>query len=98
MKFWEKHSGQSCFYHITYEDLVSKTDEMIKQLWDYCGLKGEFSFEKRKSHYANTASQQQVSRDIYKTSLKKEEFTEYKDQFYSDLSQQDSFWKRHDLF
>ena len=97
MKFWEKHSGQSSFYHITYEDLVSKTDEMIKKLWDFCGLKGEFSSEKRKSHYANTASQQQVSQDIYSTSLKKEEFTEYKDQFYSDLSQQDSFWKKLDL-
>ena len=71
---------------------------MIKKLWDYCGLKGEFSFEKRKSHYANTASQQQVSQDIYSTSLKKEEFTEYKDQFYSDLSQQDSFWKKLNLF
>ena len=30
--------------------------------------------------------------------LKKEEFTEYKDQFYSDLSQQDSFWKNLTYF
>ena len=90
-------SGQSSFYHISYEDLVSKTDEMIKNYGSYCGLKGEFSSEKRKSHYANTASQQQVSQDIYRTSLKKEEFTEYKDQFYSDLSQQDSFWQKLEL-
>ena len=98
MKFWEKLSGQSCFYNIAYEDLVSKTDEMIEKLWDYCDIKGKFSSEKRKSHYANTASQQQVSQDIYSTSLKKEGFAKYKDQFYTDLSQQDSFWQKLDLF
>ena len=67
---------------------------MVKKLWDYCNLKGEFSSEKRKSHYANTASQQQVSQDIYKTSLKKDEFDKYKDQFYSDMKQQDKYWDR----
>ena len=66
----------------------------IKKLWDYCGLEGEFSSKKRKSHYANTASQQQVSQDIYKTSLKKEEFIDFKDQFGDDLAQQDVFWEK----
>ena len=66
---------------------------MIEKLWEYCDLKGSFSAEKRKSHYANTASQQQVSKDIYATSLKKDEFIEFKEQFYSDMSQQDKFWK-----
>jgi len=61
-------------------------------------LSGQFSSEKRKSHYANTASQQQVSQDIYQTSLKKEEFIEFKDQFYSDMAQQDKFWQKLNLF
>ncbi len=79
---------------MAYEEIVSNTDISIKKLWDYCGLKGEFSSQKRKSHYANTASQQQVSQDIYKTSLKKEEFADLKDQFYDDLAQQDVFWEK----
>ena len=97
MKFWESSSNEP-FFNLSYENLVSNTDELIKSLWEYCGLKGKFSSEKRKSHYANTASQQQVSKEIYKTSLKKVEFIEYKDQFYSDLAQQDNFWKKINLF
>ena len=97
MKFWESSSNEP-FFNLSYENLVSNTDELIKSLWEYCGLKGKFSSEKRKSHYANTASQQQVSKEIYKTSLKKVEFKEYKDQFYSDLAQQDNFWKKINLF
>ena len=93
MKFWEKISKDP-FLDMPYEEIVSNTDISIKKLWDYCGLRGEFSSDKRKSHYANTASQQQVSKDIYKTSLKKEEFTEFRDQFYDDLAQQDVFWEK----
>ena len=98
MKFWEKTSSSPCFFNVSYEDLVSNTDKIIHDLWKYCGLIGNFSSEKRKSHYANTASQQQVSRDIYKTSLKKEEFLEFKEQFYKDLSQQNNFWQKIGLF
>ena len=98
MKFWEKTSSSPCFFNVSYEDLVSNTDKIIHDLWKYCGLIGNFSSEKRKSHYANTASQQQVSRDIYKTSLKKEEFLEFKEQFYTDLAQQNTFWQKLDLF
>ena len=57
-------------------------------------LPGEFSDIKRKAHYANTASKQQVSKDIYKSSLKKEEFMDLKDKFYDDLAQQDVFWEK----
>ena len=98
MKFWAINSGAIPFLNVSYEELVSNTDDMINNLWDYCNLKGEFSSEKRKSHYANTASQQQVSKDIYKTSLKKDEFIEFKEQFYSDLKQQDKFWDKLKLF
>ncbi len=93
MKFWKKIS-KNAFLDMPYEEIVSNTDDSIKKLWDYCGLKGEFSSQKRKSHYANTASQQQVSKDIYKTSLKKDEFLEFKDQFNDDLAQQDVFWEK----
>ncbi len=97
IKFWEKTANDDCFFHVSYEDLVSKTDDMIKELWDYCELKGNFSSDRRKAHYANTASQQQVSKEIYKTSLKKDEFLQHKDQFYKDLSQQNLFWEKHSI-
>jgi len=98
MKFWENTSSPDPFLNVSYESLVSNTDEMIKHLWDYCELSGNYSSEKRKFHYANTASQQQVSQDIYRTSLKKEEFLEFKEKFYSDMAQQDNFWQKLNLF
>ena len=77
--------------------MVTNTEENIQKLWSFCDLSGEFSDTKRKAHYANTASQQQVSKDIYKSSLKKEDFIEFKDKFYDDLAQQDSFWLKRGL-
>ena len=94
MRFWKKNFGENIFIDIEYEKLVSDTVNTTKILWDYCNLEGEFSKEKRKNHYANTASQQQVSRDIYQTSLKKQEFLGFKDKFFDDLDQQDQFWNK----
>jgi tetratricopeptide (TPR) repeat protein len=95
MKFWKKISKENPFLDMSYEELVSDTDVAVKKLWDYCGLKGEFTSKKRKSHYANTASQHQVSQEIYQSSLKKEEFLEFKEQFHDDMAQQDVFWGKH---
>ena len=92
MRFWKKMYGENVFIDIEYEKLVSDTASTTKNLWDYCNLEGEFSYEKRKNHYANTASQQQVSKDIYQTSLKKQEFQNFKDKFFDDLDQQNQFW------
>ena len=92
MRFWKKMYGENVFIDIEYEKLVSDTASTTKNLWDYCNLEGEFSDEKRKNHYANTASQQQVSKDIYQTSLKKQEFQNFKDKFFDDLDQQNQFW------
>ena len=94
MRFWKKKYGNDIFIDIEYEQLVSNTMNTTKKLWYYCGLEGDFSLEKRKSHYANTASQQQVSQDIYMTSLKKQEFQNFRDKFFEDLEQQDQFWKK----
>lgn len=94
MRFWKKNFGENIFIDIEYEKLVSDTVNTTKNLWDYCNLEGEFSNEKRKRHYANTASQQQVSKDIYQTSLKKQEFESYKVKFFDDLDQQDQFWNK----
>ena len=37
--------------------------------------------EKRKSHFAYTASMQQVTKDIYSSSLQKKDFSKFKDGF-----------------
>ena len=97
MRFWKKNSTYQSFLDMDYEKMVTNTEESVKELWNYCNLSGEFSNTKRKAHYANTASQQQVSQDIYKSSLKKEEFIDFKDKFYDDLAQQNSFWEKRGI-
>lgn len=97
MRFWKKKYGENIFIDIDYEKLVSDTTNTTKQLWNYCNLEGEYSSDKRKNHYANTASQQQVSKEIYKTSLKKQEFLVFKDKFLDDLEQQNQFWLKRGI-
>ena len=97
MRFWKKNSTYKSFLDMDYEKMVTNTEESVKELWSHCNLSGEFSNTKRKAHYANTASQQQVSKDIYKSSLKKEEFIDFKDKFYDDLAQQNSFWEKRGI-
>ena len=41
--------GENVFIDIEYEKLVSDTASTTKNLWDYCNLEGEFSYEKRKT-------------------------------------------------
>ena len=97
MRFWKKNSTNAPFFEVDYEKMVTNTDEIVKEIWSHCSLSGEFSSTKRKAHYANTASQQQVSQDIYKSSLKKQEFIDFKDKFYDDLAQQNSFWEKRGI-
>ena len=97
MRFWKRNSANQSFLDIDYEKMVTNTEESVKKLWDHCNLSGEFSNTKRKAHYANTASQQQVSQDIYKSSLKKQEFIDFKDKFYDNLDQQNSFWEKRGI-
>ena len=97
MRFWKRNSTHQSFLDVDYEKMVTNTEESVKQLWSHCNLSGQFSNTKRKAHYANTASQQQVSKDIYKSSLKKDEFIDFKDKFYDDLDQQNSFWEKRGI-
>ena len=91
MKYWMKTSFNNIF-NVCYEDLVSNADKTIKDLWNFCNLSGQYNEERRKKHFAQTASKQQVTRDIYKTSINKSEFEGYKDSFFKDLEAQREFW------
>jgi len=94
IKFWQKIDGNDVFFNVEYERLVSNENGLIEKLWKFCNLEGEYSPEKRKRHYAKTASQQQVSKDIYTTSIKKSEFLSFESKFWDDLNTQISFWSK----
>ena len=62
--------GDDALFDVEYEKLV-KDNSLTNKLWKYCDLKGEYSEEKKKEHFGFTASMQQVTKDIYSSSLKK---------------------------
>ena len=94
IKFWKKSESGDTFLEIRYENIIKDRENFIKIIWDFCGLKGAYSEEKRKRHVGVTASMQQVTRDIYNTSIKKQDFIAYKDKFLEDLESQRGFWKQ----
>lgn len=98
MRFWrhlfDEANEENSILDIEYEDLVTNKDKNIKKIWSFCGVSGKFSYEKRKSHYANTASQLQVTKDIFTSSLKKTDFKEFKEKFHQDLIYQNEYWSK----
>lgn len=92
MRVW-KSSDKLDIIDVDYQDLVTNTKDTISKIWDFCGFEGLYNESQRKKHFAQTASKHQVTKDIYSTSVKKEEFLGYKDQFSRDLESQRLFWR-----
>jgi len=94
MKFWKEQDGKNAFLDVRYEDLVQNDINYISQLWDYCGLQGKYSEEKRQKHFGYTASFQQVTKEIYKSSVKKSDFSIFYQNFMNDLENQREYWNK----
>ena len=90
--YWRKSNEQNSFMDIKYEELVSNTKDTAKRIWNYCGLAGKYDEKKRTDFFSLTASKQQVVKEIYQTSMQKNDFEAYKSKFFEDLNQQRKFW------
>ena len=97
MKAWMR-IGADDILNVRYEDLVSNSNDIIQKLWDFCELSGKYSEERRKSHFAQTASKQQVTKGIYDTSVNKKEFEDFREDFFKDLDAQREFWSTIDNY
>ena len=67
--------------------------ETSEKLWKFLGIPGAYDPSKRKNYVGYTASMQQVSKDIYDTSIGKNGFNEQKSMFFDDLEKQRQYWK-----
>lgn len=92
IQFWRELDGESFALDVDYETTVKDTNQIAKKIWDFCDLSGEFSEIKRKDHFGYTASMQQVTKAIYPTSLKKDDFAPQKDEFNEYLKSQEAYW------
>ena len=93
VSIWKKETDHNIL-DVSYDDLVSKTNDCINQIWKFCNLKGEYDENRRKKHFAQTASKQQISKNIYSSSVGKKEFEDQKLEFIENLENQREYWKR----
>ena len=92
IQFWKMIDGEDFALDLKYEDVVLNTELAAKKIWDHCQLDGVYSEQKRKGHFGYTASMQQVTQNIYSSSIKKEEFLSQKDEFLGYLKDQEDYW------
>lgn len=93
ISLWKEIDGENSILEIEYEKIVNDKEYYIQKIWEFCQLEGEYSEEKRKKHVGITASMQQVTKEIYQTSVKKVDFIEYQEKFYENLESQRFYWK-----
>ena len=91
MKKWKSENNHNIL-DINYEELVSETKNTVGKIWEFCNLPDKYDDSKRKEYFAQTASKQQVRQDIYTSSIKKEEFLGFKEDFYKNLQEQREYW------
>lgn len=93
MNQWKAQDSNNTIIEISYEDLVKKEDETAENLWQFFKITGKYDKTKRKNYVGYTASMQQVSKDIYDTSIDKNGFADQKNSFFEDLEKQRNYWK-----
>jgi len=89
--------GDENILTIKYEELVRDQKNNQKKLYDFLQIKSSYNEEKRDSFFSKTASTQQVKEKIHTKSVKKLEFEDKKDEFWSAVYQQRKYWTKQGL-
>lgn len=95
--YWDKEiktEEKDRLLDIRYEDFVVTPSDFQKKIYNFLGLKSEFDEVKRRAFFSQTASIRQISSPIHKDSLKKEDFIDYKQEFYDAFKMQRKYWQK----
>lgn len=96
--FWDMNlEKEENLITIKYEEVVNDQKNQQGKLYDFLKINSAYSEEKRESFFSKTASTQQVKEKIHTKSLKKMEFEDKKDEFWSAFYQQRKYWVRQGL-
>jgi len=80
---------------IHYEQLVENPEFYQKKIYKFLNLNfDDFQEENRRKFFSQTASMRQVGGKIHKSSLKKEEFLDKKEEFYEAIEMQRGYWQK----
>lgn len=78
---------------VEYEELVSKSDQVTQEVYDYCKIHSSYNPDIREKHFAKTASINQVGKQINTSSIMKRDFISQKNEFLEAYESQKEFWK-----
>ena len=94
-RFWSRGLvSESNMLDIKYEELVEDPEKFQKKIYEFLKLESDFSEEKRRSFFSQTASIRQVGSAVHKNSIKKEEFLDRKEEFFEALLMQRKYWEK----
>ena len=83
---------------IYYEDLVKNPQINQKNIYEFLDLEiADFDEENRRKFFSKTASIRQIGGQIHDKSVEKQEFLEFKDEFYDSLLMQRRYWSKKGL-
>ena len=94
IKKWKETKDHNIL-DVRYEDLVSDTNNTANKIWKFCNLPGYYDESKRNNYFAQTASKYQVREKIYSSSIKKQDFIEFREDFLQNLDNQRKFWSNN---
>lgn len=97
LEVYSKTVSKEVLLQINYEDLVANQDQMITKIYSFCGIDSKYKSDDRSKHISNTASSAQVKEGIHQRSLKKNNFSEQKVQFWDTYKMQKTFWDSKDI-
>lgn len=93
MAFWHQNVDSKKILEIQYEDLVKNEYDYAKSLFEFLGINKPYDSSKRTSFFSRTASKLQIKGEIHVKSLKKTDFSDYKDAFLRDYEAQKRYWE-----
>ena len=82
------------FMTVSYEELVTNTQQITKKIFDYIQMEGSYNEDLRKKFFSRTASKNQISQGIHSASISKASFDGSKEKFYEALKNQEKYWHK----
>ena len=80
---------------IFYEDLVKDPDANQKKIYSFLALdSSEFDEQKRRKFFSQTASIRQIGGQIHNKSIEKQEFLDFKNEFFDSFFMQRKYWEK----
>jgi len=94
--FWlqENFDISKNVFEVSYEDLVISENKIAREIYNFIGIRSEYTGLGREKFFSRTASRFQVDKKINQKSINKNFFEQDKKNFYQDYKNQQEYWKK----